>query len=136
MLIWKEENKGSYISTDIICSALIGKYLSEKLSLSASRYISAHISLFHLSIISLSCIAILLSISLSTFLYLHRRSEGGRRSLAPPLFTKIGLKRQPRGSIFQNFLEHNNIWNLAPPFWNPLTAPGPSPPVRKKLIHS
>ena len=28
--------------------------------------------------------------------------RGGRRSLAPPpLFTKIGLKRQPGGPIFQ-----------------------------------
>ena len=43
-----------------------------------------------------------------------QRGGGGGPS-PPPLFTKIGLKRQPRGSIFQNFLEHIDIWNLAPP---------------------
>ena len=45
----------------------------------------------------------------------HRRSEGGAAvPRPPPLFAKSGLKMHPRGSIFQNFLEHN-IWNLAPP---------------------
>ena len=37
---------------------------------------------------------------------------GGQRGgtgTPPPFFTKIGLKRQPRGSIFQIILEHNNI---------------------------
>ena len=43
---------------------------------------------------------------------------GGQRGGAavlylPPFFTKIRLKRQPRGLIFQNFLEHN-IWILPP----------------------
>ena len=27
---------------------------------------------------------------------------------------KSGLKKHPRGSVFQNFHKHNNIWNLAP----------------------
>ena len=39
---------------------------------------------------------------------------GGQRGGAavprpPPLFAKSGLKMHPRESIFQNFLEHNNI---------------------------
>ena len=53
----------------------------------------------------------------------QRRSEGGVAVPRPPLFfnppphqlikehklEKNGLKMHPRGSIFQNFLEHNNI---------------------------
>ena len=40
--------------------------------------------------------------------YNHRQSEGvGGGPSPPPLFAKSGLKMHPRGSIFQNFLEHN-----------------------------
>ena len=34
---------------------------------------------------------------------------GGAVHRPPPLFAKYGMKIHPRGSIIQNFLEHNNI---------------------------